>query len=164
MTVSSPYNNSVGTPTCHSVSYSIPFHLTALLPPSVPQSTHTDLVNGSLTTTANHSLMPSFSVYFHEQRKRPPASVLHPTSHAYQLCQPANGRADWTTGDRNKRSPFRPTRFMFKSTAAPKWASGNSKKKAPASKIPTFLYMCYIFTLFGSSSFSEPDNPLIAVT
>ena len=32
---------------------------------------HTDLVNSSLTTTAHHSLTPSFSVYFHEQRKRP---------------------------------------------------------------------------------------------
>ena len=103
----------VGTPTCHSISsYSIPFHLTALLPLSVPQSTHTDLVIGSLTTTANHSFTPSFSVYFHEQRKWPPASILHPTSHAYQLCQPANGRADWTAGDQNKRSPFRPKRFI----------------------------------------------------
>ena len=42
----------MGTPTCHSISsYSIPFHLTALLPPSVPQSRNIDLVNGSLTTT-----------------------------------------------------------------------------------------------------------------
>jgi len=103
----------VGTPTCHSVSsYSIPFHLTALLPLSIPQSPHTDLVNGSLTITAKDSLTPSFSIYFHEQRKRPPAKVLHPTSQAYQLCQPANGRADWTAGDRNKRSPFGPTRFI----------------------------------------------------
>jgi len=62
----------VGTPTCHSISsYSISFHLTALLPLSLPQSPHTDLVNSSLTTTANHCLGPSFSVYFHEQRKRP---------------------------------------------------------------------------------------------
>jgi len=62
----------MGTPTCHSISsYSIPFHLTALLPLSVPKSPHTDPVNGSLTATANHSLTPSFSVYFHEQRKRP---------------------------------------------------------------------------------------------
>jgi len=30
---------------------------------------------------------------------------LHPTSHAYQLCQTANGRADWTAGDLYKRSP-----------------------------------------------------------
>ena len=106
---------SVGTPTNHHISsYSIPFHLIALLPLSVPKSTHTDLVNGSLTTTANHSLTPSFSVYFYEQRKRPPTSVLHPTSHAYLLCQLANGRADGTAGDRNKRSPFRPTRFMIR--------------------------------------------------
>jgi len=104
----------LGTPTCHSISsYSIPFHLTALLPLSVPQSTHTDLVNGSLTSTANHSLTPSFYVYFHEQRKRLPASVLQPTGHAYQLCQPANGKADWTAGDRNERSPFGPTRFIL---------------------------------------------------
>ena len=79
---------------------------------------HSDLVNSSLTTTANHSLTPSFSIYFHKRRKRPPASVLHPTSHAYQLCQPANGRADWTAGDRNKRSQFGPTRFIWQSTRA----------------------------------------------
>jgi len=30
-----------------------------------------DPVNSSLTTTANHSLTPSFSVYFHKQRKWP---------------------------------------------------------------------------------------------
>ena len=30
-------------------------------------SQHTDLVNSSLTTTANHSLIPSFSLYFHKQ-------------------------------------------------------------------------------------------------
>jgi len=90
----------------------IPFHLTALLSLPVPQSTNTDLVNCSLTTTANHSLTPSFSVYFHKQRKRPTARVLHPTSHTYQLCQPANGRADWSAGDRNKRSPFGPMRFI----------------------------------------------------
>ena len=103
----------MGTPTCHSISsYSIPFHLTALLPLSVPQSTHTDLVNGSLTITANHYLTPSFSVYFHEQRKRPLQAELPSGSHAYQFYQPANGRAGWTAGDRNKRSPFGPTRFI----------------------------------------------------
>ena len=32
---------------------------------------HSDLANSSLTTTANHSLIPSFSVYFHKQRKWP---------------------------------------------------------------------------------------------
>jgi hypothetical protein len=32
---------------------------------------HTDLVSSSLTTTANHSLTPNFSVYFHKQRKQP---------------------------------------------------------------------------------------------
>ena len=102
----------VGTPTSHSISsYSIPFHLTALLPLSIPQSTHTNLVNCSLTAKANHSLTPSFSVCFHKQSKQPPASVLHPTSHTYQLCQPTNGRAGWTACDRNKRSPFGPTRF-----------------------------------------------------
>jgi hypothetical protein len=36
-------------------------------PLSAHQSTYQD--NSSLTTTANHSLTPSFSVYFHEQRK-----------------------------------------------------------------------------------------------
>ena len=46
----------MGTSTCHFISsYSIPFHLTALLPLSIPQSPHTDLVNSNLTTTANHS-------------------------------------------------------------------------------------------------------------
>jgi len=75
---------------------------------------HSDLVNSSLTTTANHSLTPSFSVCFHKQRKRPPASVLHPMSHDYQLCQPANGRADRTGGDWNKRSLFGPARFIRK--------------------------------------------------
>jgi len=73
---------------------------------------HTDQVKCSLTTTANHSLTPAFSVYFHEQRKRPPASGLPSESHSYQLCQPANGRAGWTAGDRNKRSPFWPTGFI----------------------------------------------------
>jgi len=32
---------------------------------------HSDLVNSPLTATGNHSLTPSFSVYFHKQRKRP---------------------------------------------------------------------------------------------
>ena len=101
-----PNHHTVRTPTCHSISsYSIPFHLTALLPLSVPQPTHTNLVD-SLTITANHFLTPSFSVYFHKQRKRAPASVLHPTSLAYQLRQPANGWEHWTAGDRNKRSTF----------------------------------------------------------
>ena len=77
------------------------------------------LGNGSLTTTANHTLTSSFSIYFHEQRKRQPASALKPTSHAYQLCQPANGRVYWTAGDRNKRSPFGPTRFIYNPSATP---------------------------------------------
>ena len=94
---------------CHSLSsYSIPFHLTALLPPSVPLSTHTGLVNGSLSTTANHS--HSLLYLLPRRNKTAPASVL--PSHAYQLCQPAYARADWTAGERNKRIPFGPTRFI----------------------------------------------------
>jgi len=127
----------VGTPTCHSISsYSIPFHLTALLPLSVHQSTHTDLVNGSLTTTANHSLTPSFSVYFHEQRKRPPASVLHPTSQAYQLCQPANGRADWTAHDRNKRRLFEPMRFIHSERHNWQHTSRKHSSRKPDARLP----------------------------
>lgn len=61
---------SVGTATRHSTTiHSITFQLTALVHLSIHQSTHTELGNGSLITTANHYLTPSFSVYFNEQRK-----------------------------------------------------------------------------------------------
>jgi len=76
---------------------------------------HTDPDNSNLTTTAIHSLTPSFSVYLREPKNGPPGPSqvgLHSMSHAYQLCQPANGRAGWTTGDRNKKSSFCPTRFI----------------------------------------------------
>ena len=43
----------------------------------------------------------------------PQQAGLHPTSHAYQLCQPANGRAGWTAGDRNKKRPFWPMSFIY---------------------------------------------------
>jgi len=40
------------------------------------------------------------------QGNGPQQAVLHLTSHAYQLCQPANGRAGWTASDWKKKSPF----------------------------------------------------------
>jgi len=33
----------------------------------------------------------------------PQQAGLHSISHAYQLCQPANGRSGWTAGDWKKR-------------------------------------------------------------
>jgi len=71
---------------------------------------HTDQDNSSLTTTANHSHTPSFSTSTNKEND-PLQLGLHLMSCTYQLCQPANGRADWTAGDRNKRKPFWPMRF-----------------------------------------------------
>ena len=88
------------------MSFHLLFHLTALLPLSIHQST---LWPSQPKQPFSH---PSFTVYYHKQRKRPPASVLHPTGHSYHLCQTANGRADWTAGDRNIRTPFGPTRWI----------------------------------------------------
>jgi len=56
----------------------ISFHLlfNSVSPHKSPSSVrtpkkHTNLVNSSLTTTPNHPLTPSFSVYFHEPTLRP---------------------------------------------------------------------------------------------
>ena len=76
-------------------------HCTSFLCPYTNQ--HNNRVNSSLTTTANHSLTPPFSVYFHEQRKDPWQAVLTSGNHPHQLCRPANGRAGWTASDRNKK-------------------------------------------------------------
>ena len=82
----------MGTPTCHSISfYLILFHLTALLPLSIPQSTHTNIVNSCLNTTANHSLNPSSSIYFHEQRKWPMANGTT----FWKPCQSARPTSQW---------------------------------------------------------------------
>jgi len=99
----------VGTPTCHSMSsYSIPFHLTALLPLSVPQSTHTDLVNGSLTTTENTLSFPPPPSTSTNKENGPLQTELPSGSQVYQLYKTVSGRA----GDRNKGSPFGPTRCI----------------------------------------------------
>jgi len=94
----------VGTPTCHSISYSIPFHLTALLPLSIHQSAHR-----SSQQHLNHRRKPLYHslllCLLPNKGNGPWQTELHPTSHAYQLCQPANGRADWTAGDLYNRSP-----------------------------------------------------------
>jgi len=79
--------HTVGTPTCHSISYSIPFHLQhSFLCPYTNQ--HTDLANSILTTTGNHSLTPSFSVYFQTKEmapgKRNYTQQATPTSSANQ--------------------------------------------------------------------------------
>jgi hypothetical protein len=64
----------------------------------------TDLVNSSVTTTANHSLTPSFSVYFHKQRKRP---LTHRTTF-WKPCPSALPTSQWqgrlTSSDLHKRS------------------------------------------------------------
>jgi len=56
-----------------------------------PYTKHqTDLGNSSLTATANHSLTPSFPVYFHKQIKRPLISrttVWKPSPSALQTSQ-----------------------------------------------------------------------------
>ena len=82
------------TPTCHSISYSIPFHLTALLPLYINQ--HTDLANSISTTTGNHSLTPSFSVYFQTKKtapgKRNYTQQATPTSSANQLMAEQPGQ------------------------------------------------------------------------
>ena len=74
----------VGTPTCHSISYSIPFHLTALLPLSVHQSAQPP----SQQRLNHHSLTPSFSVHFQTKEtapgKRNYTQQATPTSSANQ--------------------------------------------------------------------------------
>ena len=71
---------------------------------------HTDPAKSILTTTGNHSPTTSFSVYLLGVVPIPRGCLpweaeLHPTSHAYQLYQPASGRADWTAGNLYKRRP-----------------------------------------------------------
>ena len=94
----------MGTPTCHTILCSIPFHLTALLALSEHQSTHRPSQQH-----LNHHWKPlSHSLLLcllPNKGNGPWQAELHPTSHGYQLCQPANGRADWTAGDLYKRSP-----------------------------------------------------------
>jgi len=115
----------VGTPTCHSSSSLLSFlclythvtpapHsspssvrtpmsfqlLTALLPLSAQPSTHRTSrqhLNRSL------SLTPSLSTANNENG--PWQAELHEGRHTQQLCQPANGSADWTAGDLYIRRP-----------------------------------------------------------
>ena len=65
---------------------------------------HTDLVNSSLNTTANHSLTPSFTVSFHKQRKRP----LTSGTTFWKPCPSALPTSQWqnrlTSSDLHKRS------------------------------------------------------------
>jgi len=88
----------VGTPTCHTISYLIPFHLTALLPLFVHQSAHRPSQQH-----LNHHRKPVshflLVCLLPNKGNGPWEAELHQTSHAYQLCQPANGSADWTAGD-----------------------------------------------------------------
>ena len=98
----------MGTPTYHSSSSLLSFlcpytHmslqlLTALPPLSAQPSTHR-----SSRQHLNHSLTPSLSTANNENGPR--QAELHEGSHAQQLCQPANGRADWTAGDLYIRRP-----------------------------------------------------------
>ena len=85
--------SSVRTPTCHSSS-----SLLSFLCPHRHQ--HTDPADSILTTL---SLTPSLSTANNESGPR--QAELHEGSHAQQLCQPANGRADWTAGDLYIRRP-----------------------------------------------------------
>ena len=86
-------------------------YIAALLPMSVQQATH----RPSKQQLNHHSKPLSHSLLLcllPRTRKWPPASILHVTSHAYQLCQPTNDRADWRADEQNKRSPFGPTRLI----------------------------------------------------
>ena len=97
----------VGTPTCHSISCSIPFHPVALFPLSVHPSTY----RPRQQQLNHHSkLAPSLSTSTNKENGHLQPG-LHLTSHTYQFCQPANGRADWTAGDQNIRRQFWPMRF-----------------------------------------------------
>ena len=94
----------VGTPTCHFISYSIPFRLTALLPLSVHQSTH----RPSKQHLNHHRKPLSHSLLLcllPNKENSPWEAELPAGSHAHQLCQPANGRAGWPARDLYKRSP-----------------------------------------------------------
>jgi len=94
----------VGTPTCHSISDSIPFHLTALLPLSIHQSAlrpsqqHLNHHRKPLSHSLLLCLLPN-------KGNAPWEAELHPTRHSYQPCQPASGRADWTAGNLYIRRP-----------------------------------------------------------
>ena len=88
-------------------------------------SQHTDLVNNSLTTTANHSL--SITRLHSQLRTKHSFHItvprLHATCHAYRICRLANGRAGQTaevsikkvtlaTGDHSTPTPG--TRHIIK--------------------------------------------------
>ena len=94
----------MGTPTCHSISDSIPFHLTALLPLSIHQSAlrpsqqHLNHHRKPLSHSLLLCLLPN-------KGNAPWEAELHPTRHSYQPCQPASGRADWTAGNLYIRRP-----------------------------------------------------------
>ena len=92
---------------CHCGDTHMSFHLllNSVSPHSSPSSVqHSDLVNSSLTTTANHSLTPSFSVYFHKQRKQP----LKSRTTFWKPCPSALPTSQWlsrlTSSDVYKRS------------------------------------------------------------
>ena len=125
-TDTSKFNYIAGTPTCHSISYSIPFHLTAVLTLSIPQLPQTDLVNSSLTATANHTLTPSFSVYFHKQENGPQqAYYIHqaaPTSSANQSMAEQTGQH--ATGIKVAHSDQRDSTCRFKWVVG--WEGGES--------------------------------------
>ena len=88
--------------------FSPPVHLTALL--SVCTPIHTQLNHHSKALSRSfHLSLPPLAL---RPISGPQHAGLHSTSHVYQLCQLANGRAGWTAGDRNKKRPFCPTRFI----------------------------------------------------
>jgi len=85
--------SSVRTPTCHSSS-----SLLSFLCPHNHQ--HTEPADSILTAL---SLTPSLSIANNENG--PQQAELHEGRHTQQLCQSANGRADWTAGNLYIRRP-----------------------------------------------------------
>jgi len=153
----------VGTPTCHSISYSIPFHLTALLPLSINQSTHRPSQQhfNHHRKPLSHSLLLCL---LPNKENGPREAELHPTSHAYQLCQPASGRADWTAGNLHKRSPSDQQEAVHRKGVT---ANNTQKKKLGKTGDTTAWQRCLVdwahHCSSGASS-SSPSEPVAATS
>jgi len=156
-------NKGVGTPTYHSISYSIPFHLTALLPLSVHHSTHQPSQQH-----LNHHRKPlshSLLLCLLPNKGNGPWEVeLHPTSHAYQLCQTASGRADWTAGDLCKRRPSNQREAVHRKGVT---VNNTRKKKLGKTGGTTARPRCLVDRAHhrssGASS-SSPSEPVAAAS
>jgi hypothetical protein len=73
----------------------------------------TDLVNSSLTTTANHSFTPSYSVYFHKQRKWPLTSGTTFWKPRPSALPTSQWQSRLTSSDLYKRSHLTSEREFF---------------------------------------------------